>query len=959
MRRLGFGPWLRACAARAARAARPALLLLLLPAAASARQKPALTPADYGKWESLGFGRLSPDGEWLAYPVSRVNERDELRIRRLDEDSTRAVAYGTRPVFSADGRWLAYGIGVSEDEREKLQKAKKPVHNRLGLLNLETGETITIDDVASFAFSDDGAFLAMRGYAIEGRDSKGVDLVVRELATGLDTNFGNVSDYAWQEGGTLLAMTIDAESNVGNGVLLYDPASGRLRTLDSDTATYIGPVWREDGDDLAVLRVRTDSLHEDETHVVLAWTGLAGEHPQRHVFDPATAEGFPAEMRIVDFRPLHWAEDGDAVFFGIKEWDRKPAEPDLLAKGTGAGDGRAAEDSATAAKAAGSADSAEAGRAGKEAAGDDEEPAGVEVWHARDVDIMPRQKVQADSDRRENHLAVWHLDSGRFVRLGTELTEDVELVEGDEVALGMDQTPYERERMFGPIYHDIYRIDVGSGERERIAERVQFEFGASPGGRYFLYLADDHYWIYDLETGARTNITAGIPTSFVDLEDDHTVEQKPPFGVAGWTEGDERVILYDKYDLWAVSPDGSGAVRLTRGAEDSVRHRLVRLDAEQEFIDPDEPLYLSLYGEWTKRFGYGRLEIGGDVDRLVWLDKNVSRLARADSADVFAYVVQDFDDSPDYFVAGPDLDDARQVTETNPFQDDYAWGHSELVEFENARGQRLQGALFYPANYEPGRKYPMIVYIYEIRSNTVHSYSVPSERSPYNPAVFTSEGYFVFQPDIVYRDRNPGLSAVESVVPAVEKVLETGMIDPARVGLVGHSWGAYQTAFIVTQTDLFSAAVAGAPLTDLISMYLSVYWNSGGTDARIFEISQGRMEVPFWEDLEAYMANSPLFNIQNMNTPLLVAFGDDDGAVDWHQGIELYNAARRAGKEFVMLVYADENHGLRKEPNQLDYHRRILEWFGHYLNGEAAPAWITDGVSYLERQKALEREGGR
>jgi dipeptidyl aminopeptidase/acylaminoacyl peptidase len=224
--------------------------------------------------------------------------------------------------------------------------------------------------------------------------------------------------------------------------------------------------------------------------------------------------------------------------------------------------------------------------------------------------------------------------------------------------------------------------------------------------------------------------------------------------------------------------------------------------------------------------------------------------------------------------------------------------------------------------------------------------------------VFTANGYFVLQSDIVYRDRNPGLSAVDCVVPAVEKVLATGMVDPQRVGLVGHSWGAYQTSFILTQTDVFAAGIAGAPLTDLISMYLSIYWNSGGTDARIFEISQGRMEVPPWEALDEYMANSALFNITKLDTPLLVAFGDEDGAVDWHQGIELYNAARRAAKPYVMLVYAGENHSLRQKANQLDYHRRIQEWFGHYLKGEEAPKWISEGLTFLEQEKLLKQETG-
>jgi dipeptidyl aminopeptidase/acylaminoacyl peptidase len=233
----------------------------------------------------------------------------------------------------------------------------------------------------------------------------------------------------------------------------------------------------------------------------------------------------------------------------------------------------------------------------------------------------------------------------------------------------------------------------------------------------------------------------------------------------------------------------------------------------------------------------------------------------------------------------------------------------------------------------------------------VNQYVVPSDRSPYNTSVFTNTGYFVLQPDIVYRPRNPGLSAKAAIEGATRKVLETGMIDPARVGVMGHSWGGYQTTFLATTSDLFAAAVAGAPLTNLVSMYLSVYWNTGGTDARIFEISQGRMEVPPWEDMASYTANSPVHNIETMNTPLLMAFGTEDGAVEFNQGVEFYNAARRAEKDMVLLVYEGENHGLARKPNQLDYHRRIREWFDHYLKGEPAPQWIKEGVPWLQQEE--------
>jgi dipeptidyl aminopeptidase/acylaminoacyl peptidase len=908
-----------------------------------------LTPADYGKWESLGFGnQVSPDGKWLAYPIERVNDENELRITPLDRDTTIVVQYGQSPRFSKDGRWLAYAIGVSPKERARLTKEKKPVHMRLGLRNLATGDTLTVADVAGFTFSNDSRFLAMRRYAPEGGSSRkhhGVDLVVRDLAAGSETNFGNVSEYAWQDKGSLLAMLIDADGEAGNGVALFDPASGQLRTLESKPTRYEGLTWREDDDDLAAMRVKAgDKRYQDSTYVVLAWRDLAGKRPAAFAFDPDSTAGFPADTRVVTYAGIRWSDDARTLYFGIK--DREKAETK---------DSSAKADSSAKSDSAAAGDSAKAGR-DKASADADDEPSTVQIWNAKDVDIYPEQKVTANRDRRRNHLIAWQLDAGRFVRLGTELTEDVTLAKGDRWAIGSDRTPYDTLRMFGPAYQDLYRIDVATGAATLIMKRVQYDFGPSATGRYLLYLMNDQYWTCDLATTKQTNITAGLETSFVDLKDDHPVQQKPPFGTGGWTKDDRSVLLYDRYDVWEVRPDGSGARRLTTGASDSVRYRRVRLDPDEKFVDMAKPVYLATTGEWTKKNGYSRLA-GGKIERLVWDDAGVGRLAKAKDAEVYLYLVQDFDRSPDYYAAGPTLASARQVTHTNAFQGDYRWGHSQLIEYQNDWDERLQGALFYPADYQPGKQYPMIVYIYEIRSPAVHQYVVPSSRSAYDPTVWTSEGYFVLQPDIVYRDRDPGRSAVAAIVPAVKRVLATGMVDPTRVGLAGHSWGGYQTAFVVTQTDIFAAAVAGAPLTDLVSMYLSVYWNSGGTDARIFEISQGRMAVPFWEDVQAYIANSPVFHVEQLHTPLLVAQGTEDGAVDFNQGVEYYNAARRAGKDFVFLVYEGENHGNAKKANQIDYHDRIMQWFGHYLKGDPAPDWISKGVSYLDQEKARTKDG--
>jgi len=958
------------------------LALVLLVHPLGAQEKPTLTPADYARWESLGATELSADGRWLAYELRRVDEDVALLIRELATDSVRRIEHATRPSFSADSRWVAYLVGVSRQEQERAEESKKPVHTRLQHVDLVKGTVSAVADVASFQFSGDGRYLAWRGYPPEGRQGKGADLVVRDLSAGLDTNFGNVSEFAWQQEGSLLGMVIDAVGRAGNGVQLYSPAAGNLRTLESDTASYAGLVWRKKADDLAVFKVRHSADHDTTSNDLLAWRSLASGRSLSHHLDALELSGLPADTRVTEARPLVWADDGSTVFFGVQPWERKskPAPPDSARSDSArvGGDSAAVKvkvavdsavakpvgDSAAAKAAVKPVGDSSASKPVAKSVGDSsaakpapkEDPAGVEVWHARDVDIIPEQKVRSQRDRNRSGLVAWHLPEDRLVRLGGDLMEEVALAAGQKVAVGLDGKPYDRERMFGPIYRDLYVMDVASGDRVKAADRIEFQFGPSATGRYLLYLRDNHYWVYDRSTRQHTNITAKLGTGFINFRDDHTVKQKPPYGVGGWLEDDKAVWLYDQYDIWEVRPDGSGGVRLSDGAAGKLRHRRVWLDPDEDrFVDWARPIFVTLYGELTKQYGYGRLRRGGRVEHLVLLDKQVGRLTKAKRAGTYLYRVEGFDDSPDYFVGGERLADARQVTATNTFQGDYAWGRSELIDYLNTRGDSLQAALHYPANYQPGRKYPMIVYFYEITSNQLHAYAVPSERTPYNPTVYTQDGYFVLRPDITYRDRNPGRSAVEALVPAVDRVVQLGLVDSTKVGIVGHSWGAYQTAYTVTQTDRFAAAVAGAPLTDLVSMYLSVYWNSGGTDARIFEVSQGRMEVPPWEDLEAYMKNSPLFNIATLNTPLLVAFGDKDGAVDWHQGIELYNAARRADKDLVLLVYEGENHSLAKKPNQLDYHRRIRQWFAHYLKGEPATDWMVSGVKYLDRQKQLEQ----
>ncbi|MHC4990258.1 MAG: hypothetical protein ACYTGC_04690, partial [Planctomycetota bacterium] len=584
------------------------------PAETPAAEEPrAIQAADYGRWESLGSSVLSPDGRWLAYTVGRTNGDDELRLRMLATDSTEVFEFGSRPAFSDDGKWLAFRIGVSEAEQEKARKDGKPVRTKLALHGLVDGETVEIEDVASFGFSDDGGFLVMRRSKPRDQKHDGVSIVVRDLASGIDTGFGNVARDAWNDDGTMLAMIIDAEGGIGNGIQVYDAATGRLQTLDSSTTSYPTMAWREDHPDLAALRQTEHDAEKDEepSHVVVAWRELDRDEPRRREYDHAEDEAFPADMRIVDFADVRWSDDGETIFFGIKRWERKPAddEPD----GDEAGN-EDAEDPET----------PDRPRGRKKPDGKDEDgplrdtlkdPSNVEVWHARDIDIIPRQKRTADRDRRERHLCAWWPESGTFVRLGNELTERVGLMEGQKRAIGRDNTPHEQKRMFGPTLNDLYVIDTATGERRRILEGVKYQYQSCPDGRYLVYVRDGQIWTYDLDNNTHVNLTGDIDTHFVNQEVSSLTDEKPIYGIADWTEDGRHLLLYDRYDIWMISADGREATRLTRGAEERIRHRRVVLDPdEEEFVDPEAPMMLSLYGDLTKESGYARLRLGDPVE---------------------------------------------------------------------------------------------------------------------------------------------------------------------------------------------------------------------------------------------------------------------------------------------------------------------------------------------------------
>jgi dipeptidyl aminopeptidase/acylaminoacyl peptidase len=362
---------------------------------------------------------------------------------------------------------------------------------------------------------------------------------------------------------------------------------------------------------------------------------------------------------------------------------------------------------------------------------------------------------------------------------------------------------------------------------------------------------------------------------------------------------------------------------------------------------------------WTKKGGLGVIEPGKPgVKRLVFDDAayGVPPMLKARKADVYVFTRQTCKDPPDFYVADASLVGAKRITNLAAGTEQFLWsGGAMLVDYVSAKGDKLQGALCLPANYEKGKSYPMVVNIYKKLSANLHAYSRLTQPNPttLNKTLYTSQGYAVFFPDIAYKINDPGMSAVWCLVPAVKAAIATGIVDPKRVGLMGHSWGGYETAFLITQTDMFAAAVASAPITDWFSMYSLIYKATGGGNGPMAESSQGRLTTGPWDNIDAYTRNSPVLFAKNVKTPLVILHNDKDGAVDFTQGVEYFNALRRLQKPVVMLEYPGETHGLAKRANGKDFMMRVQEFFDHYLQGKAMPKWYKDGVPWLEMEEHL------
>ena len=961
----------------------------------AAAQKRPIELQDIINWKAIGTTAVSNDGQWFAYRLTPGEGDAQIVVKRArGGDKELKFEIGELPVagaaggggrggdagagsasldFSEDSKFVAFTTYPSRRESQRLRRLRRPVQTGVTIVNLATSEKREYPRIRRFAFSGDAStWIALQrhpaqaagaGGATEGRGAsggapapggaagaasdrpRGTDLILRELASGQELSVGNVADFTFSKNGNLLAWTIDAQDKVGNGVQLRDMSRGTVAVLDNGNASYERLVWTEKGDGLSVLKGTDDRALRDKRYAVVGFTGFGAGAPQKVTYDPDADKSFPSGMTVSPNRNPQWTDDLQALTFGIHTPRKRDGAADAAEADTDAAPRERDDAPRPPADAANGANP--------------DEKVDLVLWHWLDKRLQSQQEVQEAGDRSFSYLAEYRVQPKTFIRLADEDLRTVTLAPKQRFAIGQDDREYELTgNLDGRRFQDIYVVDLATGTRRLALKRARWYNGPSPDGKSFLYYEDGHYHVYSMESGQTRNITLAAPITFVDAEDDHNV-LKPPAGSIGWTKDSASVLLTDNWDIWQVPVNGGTVVNLTaNGRKDQIRYQrrypLEPLSERALGIDLTKPQYFAAYGEWTKKAGVARLAPGKPgVEMLNWSDASFGTLIKAKDAEQYIYTRSTATEPNDYYATDASFAKGERLTDGRPQVASYTWTEgSMLVNYTSDKGDKLQAALFLPAGYEKGKSYPTIVNIYEKMSQGANQFANPGANG-FNRSFYTSNGYAVLLPDITYKVNDPGMSAVWCVVPALKAAIATGVIDAKKVGLTGHSWGGYQTSFLVTQTDMFAAAVAGAPLTNMVSMYSLIYKNTGGGNGAIFEASQGRFKGGYWDNWDAYYRNSPVFFAKNVKTPLMILHNDSDGAVDFTQGVEYYNTLRRLQKPVIMLEYVGENHGLRKPSNMRDYTVRMKEYFDHYLKGAAAPDWMTKGVPRLQMEEHL------
>jgi dienelactone hydrolase len=933
------------------------LVLALFPSAraAEAPAKRPLTYADCAAFREILSPTLSRDGQWLA-TVEMPQEGDgTVVVRQLDTDRCWSLQVGATPpppfpqptspnekrpapdrptiAFTGDCRFLVTHTLPSHavQAAARISSAKEKPARGLIITNLATGRSETVAGVKTLQVPARGGSVitymlapstADRPAAEERSASApaGDTLIVRDLATGWRREIAHVTAYALARDGRTLVYATAAAGPDGAALQAIAPGRDEPATVifaGSETISKL--TWDQAQTRLAFLCEGKTGVAPPRRSVRL-W--IRGATDSRAVIDADTA-GVPAGMIVSDKTAPAFTPDGRKLLLDVAPPPEKFTPP-----------------------------------------ADPEDRVDLDLWSWNDDLIQPRQAVLAGVDRDRAYRGVVDLATGRYIQIGSRAMPDVLVSDDATRALAIDYRPYYRLRDYDGTYGDIYLLNLADGERRRVLTKLRGGTGdegavtlqLSPDGHWASYYADKQWHALDLTNGQTHPLTAGLPVAFYNELHDQP-EPAPAAGFGGWVADSQSLLLYDRYDLWQVFPDGRAARNLTHGYGRAHRMILRRQDfAAHEADDPQRgvdltgPLVVRGEDEHTRATGFLRFSSESDAPQtLLRGDCCYYYVGRALGADRLLLTASRFDEFPDVWVTDHDLAAPRRVTDGQAQLAPFKWGRAEMIDYKNSAGVPLQACLYLPADFDPAKKYPLIVYTYERLSEIIHRFFPPVPGSNISFPIYASNGYIIMLADIAYTTGHPGDNAVDCIDAALDAVEARGFVDPKAIGYQGSSWGGYTAAYLLTHSDRFAAIAGGAIVSNMTSAYGGIRLYSGQPRLFQYEQSQSRIGRALADAPELYLGNSPLFAVKNARAPFLILHNDRDGAVPFEQAVEFYLSLRRYDKPVWLFNYHNEGHGVSRLTNRKDYSKRMWQFFDHFLRGAPAPDWLVHGIPYLQR----------
>lgn len=909
---------------------------------ASNAPKKALDHTVYDNWKEITYEELTPDGKHAAFTINPQDGDGKIVFYNLKTSTQDSVYRAANISLTYDSKYAVFKIKpqqnlVKELRRQKKKKDELP-KDSLGIYSFLTRKTEKVPNIKSYKVPEkagdwvayqleakkeektkaDGQLESDKAKKLrKNNDDNGYTLVLRKLSDGKETSFDFVTEYQFAKFGQgLLFSTTGNLPALEAGIYWYDLQNEKLNPIYNGHPKfkYKGLSISESGDQSAFL-VDSDTTKALVRHFKLYHWKKGDALAQS--FDLATGTHFPKDWILSQHYTPLFSKKGDKLFVGTAPI---PVVQDTTLL--------------------------------------PEEIVSVEVWHSEDAYIYPMQNVSLDDDRKKSYLAAISLSDKKMTQLGDEAVPQVQT--GDEgnsnILFGKTNVPYLKAITWeGNVPQDLYLFDLQSASKKKIANEIRGYTNLSPKANYvYWYSEPDTAWFaYSIKTEKTVNLTAGLNVTFADELDDHP-DYPGRYGEAGWTTDDDMFIAYDRYDMWAFDPQGNKPpINLTKiGRQQKIVFRYVKLDKEERNIDTSKELLLSAFDETTKASGFYTLSLKNEkLTKRIMDDFRFGNVKKAQLADQLLFTRESFREFPDVWTA-PDtkFSNIKKLSEANPQAKNYFWGNVSLVKWNSLDNVPLEGLLYKPEGFDPNKKYPMIVYFYERNSGNLHDYTPPTPlRSTINRTTYVSDGYLVFVPDIVYKIGFPGESAYNSIMPGVTSLIDKGFVDRKNIGIQGHSWGGYQAAYLVTRTNLFKAAEAGAIVANMTSAYGGIRWGSGMSRMFQYEHTQSRIGGTLWEKPLLYLENSPLFFADKIETPMLLLHNDADSAVPWYQGIEMYMAMRRLNKPVWMLNYNGEPHWPVKRENRMDFQIRMKQFFDFYLKSAEEPLWMKEGIPAIEK----------